>query len=176
MDQKDSMERRGMQTAVLADLLRQQLRESGTAVCRITSSSMSPLLIPDDRIHLRPGAQPTVGQIITVWTTDALQTHRLIRILPTGALLLRGDANQSADPIVAVDAVIGRVVTVERNGRWLSLTSGGGGWYSQWHARLQPLRQRSYLRRLTRWHLSWVGKLVWWRWGKPHPAASQTGR
>lgn len=68
----------------------------------VMTGSMRPELAPGDVVVSRPVAsqQLAVGQVLLVDSPDRpgeLRLHRLVRFSPDGTLVLRGDANRTAD-------------------------------------------------------------------------------
>jgi signal peptidase I len=49
--------------------------------------------------------------------------HRLIKRMPSGILILKGDSLRHFDPPVPAGQVLGRVISIERNGRSHNLNS-----------------------------------------------------
>ncbi len=85
----------------------------------VVSASMSPALSPGDVVLLAPVDETVpaeIGNIVAVRSAEAaggVVVHRLVGHDPSGALLTRGDANDSLDhPPSAPAAVIGRVAVV----------------------------------------------------------------
>ena len=96
----------------------------------ILSGSMEPRIHVGDIIVTRevPAANLAKGQVITVTDPDhpeKTRTHRVLRREADGQLVLKGDANQSADSTpVSVDDVLGlgvvRVPFVGRPAYWMA--------------------------------------------------------
>ncbi|HEY8301849.1 MAG TPA: LamG-like jellyroll fold domain-containing protein [Jatrophihabitans sp.] len=68
----------------------------------VMTGSMQPRLVPGDIVIARPiaAAQLALGQVLLVDSPDQpgeLRLHRLVRFGTDGTLILRGDANRSAD-------------------------------------------------------------------------------
>lgn len=68
----------------------------------VMTGSMQPKLVPGDVVVSRPiaASQLAVGQVLLVDSPDQpgeLRLHRLVRFGPDGTLILRGDANRTAD-------------------------------------------------------------------------------
>jgi signal peptidase len=105
-------------------------RLGGWPVAVVISGSMRPAVDVGDMIVADPGAVAGVraGQIVLVRRPGSgdLLTHRVARVLPDGAVVTRGDANQSDDaaPVPRQD-VLGVVrLVVPRLGRLLMLAHG----------------------------------------------------
>lgn len=93
-------------------------------------SSMFPFIRDGDVITLGPvrplhpasGRVARVGDVVAFRhpETDRLAIHRVVG-RRSGALLVRGDNCAAPDGLVALEAVIGRVLRVEREGRIVAL-------------------------------------------------------
>jgi hypothetical protein len=80
--------------------------------------SMAPALRPGDRLRVEPfgAAPPSAGEVVVARRGARLVTHRL-RSLASGRAITRGDGCLRADPPIAVEALVGRVVEIRRGGR-----------------------------------------------------------
>jgi hypothetical protein len=88
----------------------------------ITGASMWPLLLPGDTALIEHGHQDWwIGDVLAYRPGNQLVIHRLLRQLETGTLLLGGDNQPQPDPPVPREAVLGRVVAVEAQGRQFRL-------------------------------------------------------
>ncbi len=135
--------------AFVIEALRQTLRQGQTAVLVVSSNSMAPLLWRGDEVVLTAVAPPypQPGAIFTYVSGAELITHRCVDQVD-GGWRLRGDRSAQFDPPVAPAQLLGRVCGRRRNGRFLSLDGGLGGWLNgrlaqlaQWEGRWL-LRQR----------------------------------
>lgn len=120
---------------LLAEILRESIKQGTTPNLVVTSNSMSPLLQSGDRIGLQDfvPAEAQPGQIITFSDTnrDNLITHRIAgSVLENGKIKLVtfGDRTLLFDMPVAAEDVVGQVIWRRRNGRTLDLMSGLGAW------------------------------------------------
>lgn len=133
--------------AFVAEALRQTLRQGHTAVLVVSSNSMAPLLWCGDEVVLTavvpPHPQP--GAIFTYVSGAELITHRCVDQVE-GGWRLRGDRSAQFDPPVAPAQLLGRVCGRRRNGRFLSLDVGSGGWLNGRLARLAQWEERWLLR------------------------------
>jgi signal peptidase I len=90
--------------------------------------SMLPALRAGDIVIVRPAcaSDVTVGDVIVFRQGNTLVAHRLIR--KSGAngatvLMTKGDFKRDYDELLPADKVLGKVITVERQGRVCNLTS-----------------------------------------------------
>ena len=92
------------------------------------SGSMRPLMDIDDRVLARPVDPEEVkpGDIILFRNSDALVTHRVVKVIRHNGkamILQRGDAGGTPGTITP-EAIVGKVVGIEKNGRFLRLGHG----------------------------------------------------
>lgn len=106
----------GLFLEVVVDLLRQ-----GCDVrFRAEGDSMTPTITSGDTVVLRP-VRPTQvrpGDIIACRSRSRIFLHRLVAVSDAGGdtwLHLRGDGKRGLDAPLPLDAVIGRVVRIERS-------------------------------------------------------------
>ncbi|OGP91738.1 MAG: signal peptidase I [Deltaproteobacteria bacterium RBG_16_54_18] len=89
--------------------------------------SMSPFIKDGDVLTIAPlqGSSPRFGDVMvfTHPTTGKLVIHRLIG-KREGSYLTKGDNAPEADGLISKAAILGQVVRVERNGRYVSLGLG----------------------------------------------------
>jgi len=110
---------------VTADVL-----ASGCGVCfRATGGSMNPTIKAGEKITVEPVAPRAVkvGDIILYWNHRGVIAHRVVRIERTPGddwvFLLRGDAAGACDAPVESGRILGKVLSVEREGCSISLCS-----------------------------------------------------
>jgi hypothetical protein len=95
----------------------------------VTGGSMRPLLRRGDQITLSilPADRIKVGDVVTVGTPSGFLTHRFLGYVPgSDELLLVGDRRAHLDPPFPCEDLVGVVISRQRNGRILDLTSGNG--------------------------------------------------
>lgn len=88
----------------------------GTSVLKVVSGSMEPSISEGDYIIVRKTdtAKLEEGDIICFYSKDSKiygmpNTHRIVRILPDGSFVTKGDANKTEDDTaVSADMIIGR--------------------------------------------------------------------
>lgn len=104
---------------LLADGLMIRFRASG--------QSMSPSILDGEAITVAPVSVGDVrrGDILLYHNGRRILAHRVVRIASrrdtSPRLILRGDASVTEDAPIAAAQVLGRVVSVERDGRELTL-------------------------------------------------------
>jgi ribosomal protein S18 acetylase RimI-like enzyme len=88
-----------------------------------TGRSMWPLLRPGDVARIEPLSRPPRPGDVLVYVNDRaeLVAHRLIETLPDGRLRMRGDFAFTAEPPIERRRMMGRLTSVERAGRTLTL-------------------------------------------------------
>jgi hypothetical protein len=99
---------------------------------------MYPMLRPGDRLVIKPvaGQRIAPGDIVVRRNGDAAPiVHRLIRRLPQGLGVTKGDAAAAADsPPVALVGAVERVEAVVRNGQLIIFTTAAMRWENRWRA------------------------------------------
>lgn len=108
--------------AACCDLAAEIARDHGHLRLRVNGLSMLPVLRPGDVLTIRQCPPEAIGsgEVILFKRNNGLTAHRVIRSTG-GTLLTRGDAVPSNDPTVSCDDVLGRVESVERDGRPIDL-------------------------------------------------------
>ena len=81
----------------------------GTGIAAVTSGSMEPALHKGDLIIVRRARAYKVGDIAVYISGSSLVVHRITG-MKDGQWILKGDANNTADPLVAQSKVKGKVV------------------------------------------------------------------
>ena len=90
----------------------------------VTSGSMAPLLRPGDSVLVEPiTTELKLGEIVVLRHNNEWITHRVLRI-EAQRCQTYGDNARSVDEPITLDAVVGRVVAIERAGRTLDLRQG----------------------------------------------------
>lgn len=149
-------------------LLRQALANGQAVRVKVISDSMEPLLQAGDTLVLSrfpieyvADIEEFIGEMVTVVVGNTLITHRLIGY-DKGSVQTAADRSGAIDPLVPIDALLGRVIARERLDSTLPFTSGHG----------QRVSQKRYraLRRLIAMHRRLPGWLhgpatVIHRWG-----------
>jgi len=145
-------------TAALADLLKELLAAGRQMTLTVSSDSMAPLLRPGDQVVVTPVSLDllTPGDVVTMTAVPDLLTHRFWGLSPDGSprLLTRGDRPLTFDSPRPVSDLIGRIYLRRRDGADLALDKGLGGWLNR--------------------HLAWLAAAEW-RWlAQAAPPVSKT--
>jgi signal peptidase I len=92
---------------------------------RIKGTSMAPLFRDGEAVTIQsvPYELLRQGDIIAFRLRGETITHRIVALEPHHARTL-GDNLRALDPPVPPEAILGRVMTLERNGRPIHLTQG----------------------------------------------------
>lgn len=102
--------------ATVLSLVQARLAAGQPVRLTVAGQSMRPLLHPGDHLWIEPlpaqGARR--GDLLAIWRTDDIVTHRLVAVAP-GICYTRGDNCLSLDPPTPIRTVPGRVVIVERD-------------------------------------------------------------
>ncbi len=98
------------------------LANVGQLRLKVTSNSMSPLVKSGDYLLVRPVSIDSIksGDILVTQRVDGFLTHRYIGKDARG-WITKGDRNCQADSPIQEDAIVGLVVSTERNGRLRNL-------------------------------------------------------
>lgn len=93
------------------------LRKDGTRL-RVRSTSMLPALAPGDKVEILPLEAETlvIGDIAVVQVKDRFIVHRYLHGNGSQGIVVKGDRLRRADAPVDRKDVIGKVVSIERNG------------------------------------------------------------
>ena len=135
---------------IALDLARAGLREGERVRLNVAGNSMAPLLRPGDAVWAEPALPASLrrGDVIVVRRAGGLVTHRLVA-LGDGEWYTKGDNARHLDPPVTADAILGRVVAIERGGdrielrgRQWAIVSRVLGLASWWQARLFQVGRR----------------------------------
>jgi hypothetical protein len=116
----------------------------------VRGSSMSPFVRDEDVLTIAPigGRSPRVGEVIAFVLPDTkrLAIHRVVA-RREGGWLVRGDNCRTADGVVGLADIVGRVIRVERAGHDVRVGCLSGG------ACIAALNRGGNLVRLRRWWL-----------------------
>lgn len=81
----------------------------GFSTAIVLSGSMEPAIHVDDLVIVRERDSYAVGDVVMYEGENNMITHRIVA-LEDGAYITRGDANNTSDPAVPADRVVGKVV------------------------------------------------------------------
>jgi hypothetical protein len=86
---------------------------------------MQPALLPDDEVIVEPAEAETLqpGDWVLLRRSDAMILHRLLGFDRAGLLLTKGDSRLAPDPPWPRDALVGRAVSLLRQGQTLPVPS-----------------------------------------------------
>ncbi len=137
-----------LRDAVKRSLVADVARSFGWVRLKVTGTSMLPAVFPGDVLTVSrcSGAELCAGQIVLCFRDGALVAHRLVR--KSGSqFITRGDSLYNFDRPFQEDEILGRVVTIVRDGRLVALSSA---W---WHGAARFILRRSEwcVRLVLRW-------------------------
>jgi signal peptidase I len=117
-------------TALIKEMQDELFHLNGKGWFRIISGSMQPLIDINDRVLVKKIAPSEVKMrdIILFKSNDAFVAHRVIKLEKHNGktmILQKGDEGVHAG-LIAPESIIGKVMTIEKRGRFLDLESGQG--------------------------------------------------
>ena len=132
------------------DLLHTAMEQGLSLRVCVHGVSMAPLIRDGDVVTIAPlaGGEPRVGEVVACVLPDRerLVLHRVVESRGQG-WLVQGDNVAVNDGVVGTDAVLGRVVSVERDGRQVAFGSGRAAPGVAWLSRTGALRALGLPRR-----------------------------
>jgi signal peptidase I len=131
---------------IIKELQDELFHTEGKSWFKIISGSMYPLIDINDRVLVKKiiPSEVRLRDIILFKFDDVFVTHRVIKILRQNGktlILQKGDAGNHAFAIDP-EIIVGRVVTIDKKGSFLSLESGRGKIISQFLGFLSTLGYR----------------------------------
>lgn len=90
---------------------KKQLSVFGFSAAIVLSGSMEPAIHVEDMVIVRRQSSYKQQDIIMYEDGASMVTHRIVGV-ENGAYTTRGDSNNTDDPVVAADRVVGKVVCV----------------------------------------------------------------
>jgi signal peptidase I len=111
------------------ELSTELLRQGQRVRFKAPGRSMNPTIKEGETIIIQPAAPSAVrkGDIILYSFENGFIAHRVVRILKrkgdASCFIMRGDASDSSDCPVSAQQVLGKVISVEREGRSIDLYS-----------------------------------------------------
>ena len=114
---------RGLAPAI--KLVREKLAQGGLVRLRVSGNSMAPLIESGDVVLVRHADPESLrrGDLLLVEREGAFLVHRLVAIGARG-IQTKGDNSSHADLPVTPQAILGRVVAVEKGGKTIELDEG----------------------------------------------------
>ncbi len=99
---------------VLVSLLVQALEQGDRPTLKVISGSMSPMIMENDLVTLRPVDFETLkkGDIITATQREALTTHRVVS-RRNDRIVTKGDRNSILDEPLTENQIIGKVTQIK---------------------------------------------------------------
>ena len=124
--------------SVCCDLLADVVRSTGSGKLRVAGSSMLPAILPGDvlTVQRRRSDELRPGEIVVIIRDGKLTAHRIINISEED-LITRGDSLPTVDLPVQFPEIVGRVESIRRNGRQVSLK------FSGWKRTIAAILRRS---------------------------------
>jgi hypothetical protein len=111
----------------VAGLLRAVLEKGKDVRYEARGGSMFPLIRDGDVVTISPlaGGEPRTGEVVAFadFETGRVRVHRIVRA-GNGTYRLKGDHDPGEDGAFPREAILGRVVRVERRGRAVRLGPG----------------------------------------------------
>jgi len=108
----------------VAGLMRAVLEKGKDFRYEARGASMLPLIKDGDVVTVRPlsGSEPRTGDVVAFADPggDRVRVHRIVTA-GNGAYRLKGDHDSGEDGVFSRDAILGRIVRVERGGRAVRL-------------------------------------------------------
>lgn len=135
------------QSAAKSEMAAEVAGRFGEVRLKLIGGSMLPSLWPDDLLVVRrhPVAELRPGQIVQFMHAGMLVTHRIVRNCGDH-LITRGDSVAHEDLPVRANQILGRVVSVTRNGCPLDPSFTRGRRMAAWLLRRSELSSRVLLR------------------------------
>lgn len=105
--------------AVKCELAAEVLRSWGALRLRVTGWSMLPAVWPGDTLMIESAGTGgvTEGDMVLFGRERRLFVHRVVKDLGDSKFLTRGDAMSAPDPVIDQHELLGRVSSIQRNGR-----------------------------------------------------------
>jgi signal peptidase I len=121
------MDRETQRRAVCCELVSDVARAAGEVRVKVTGTSMLPAVWPGDVVtarHCDP-ADLKAGDIVLHYREGKLTVHR-VKHISSDSLITRGDSVPSDDPAVSPAEILGKVVSILRRDRPISLEQSFG--------------------------------------------------
>jgi hypothetical protein len=133
----DRRQRRPYEAPALLDLAQAGLQANGRLRLRVIGGSMAPLLDDGDTVTVEPVRPGDLrcGDVLVIRIDSSFVTHRLVTVDDRGWQLKGDNAARMDDPVPA-NAIVGRVIHAERNGRWTDFRTPAWRRVNRWLGRL----------------------------------------
>jgi len=108
--------------ALKCELAVEVLRSCGTLRLQVTGWSMLPTVWPGDTLMIESARTSGVnqGDIVLFGRERRLFVHRVVKKLGNSKLVTCGDAMSAPDPVIDQHELLGRVSSIQRNGRCIA--------------------------------------------------------
>ena len=108
--------------ALKCELAAEVLRSSGMLRLQVTGWSMLPSVWPGDTLMIEsaPTGGVSEGDIVLFGRERRLFVHRVVKKLGDVKFVTRGDAMSAPDPVIDQHELLGRVSSIQRNGRCIA--------------------------------------------------------
>jgi hypothetical protein len=156
------------------ELVVERLRQGSKVAYTVRTASMSPLLLPGDRVVVSPaGRSFRTGDLVFRLIVPRPVVHRVVALLahgPAPSVVTKGDAAQHSDGQQPIDAFVGIVTEVVRSDRTLNLMGVPAQTFGRWIAVMSVRQDRSFnhtgqchaYRWLLRKLIYWSDRCLWW--------------
>jgi hypothetical protein len=128
--------------AACCELVQDVARSAGEVHLTVTGASMLPAVWPGDRVTVRSCALTDLepGQIAVFQEEDRFVIHRVTSVT-RGRLVTQGDSRDRIDAAGEPEQIVGRVVSISRDGRAVDCEQTG------WQRAAAAILRRSHLLR-----------------------------
>ena len=135
----------------------------GDQICfLVTSNSMHPLLNIGDSVtaEVIAGEKVQRGDLIVIKRSNNFVTHRAI--LPMiGSWLTKGDNNTLPDPLISMNSIIARIITIQKPNHTINLETRNWRFFNQMMAKLGALEiKKTPYHRYIQLPIRFLNKLI----------------
>lgn len=146
-----TLQRLPIPAELLAQLCAETLSRGQSLTLELSSGSMWPFLQKGAHVVIAPlGAPAGIGDVVVFPVKEHLICHRVVGIRQSGRglrhLITKGDSARVADPPNREEALVGRVVAAQLDGRWRNMRTFG--WRSAFYIMAHLSRYTELLRHL----------------------------
>jgi hypothetical protein len=105
---------------VFAEVLEELLASGHEATFRVEGDSMFPTILWGDQVRIVATNDVHAGDVVLARAARGLTAHRIVSL--TGSqIIMRGDNAPANDPPVEIADVLGRIISLRREGRTFSV-------------------------------------------------------